>query len=104
MTSDPVRSLAADLDALIALLEHVDEQHWAGWFRAARAEIMNRDAHGLTRILRAYGGMGSFNDLLIHPQNGHTVRSAEVGQASEQLDALRVRIRDTAELLRKQSQ
>lgn len=103
MTSDPVRSLTADLDALIALLERVDEQHWAGWFRAARLEITNRDAHGLTRIRRAYGGMGSFNDLLIHPQNGHTVSSAEAGQANEQLDALRTRIHDTAELLREQS-
>jgi uncharacterized protein DUF6966 len=33
--------------------------------------------------------MGSFNDLVIHPLNGHSVAAQEVGPVNEELDRLR---------------
>lgn len=100
MASDTISDLTADLDSLIDLLNHADEQHWSRWFRAARQDVANRDAHGLIRILEAYGGMGSFKDLVIHPQNGDAISPDEIGPVNERLDALRTRIYRVAHGLR----
>ncbi|WP_033289971.1 DUF6966 domain-containing protein [Amycolatopsis jejuensis] len=102
MASDPIGELAADIDALLVLFERVDEQHWTRWASAVRTDIANSDAHCLTRVLGAYGGMGSFNDLLIHPLNGHRVTLSDVDDVNRQLDGLRTRIRQTALALRRQ--
>ncbi|GAB3352031.1 DUF6966 domain-containing protein [Amycolatopsis echigonensis] len=96
MASDPIGELATDIDALLALFERVDEQHWARWARAVRTDIANGDAHCLSRILGVYGGPGSFNDLVIHPMNGHAVNPDDVANANQQLDSLRTRIHQTA--------
>lgn len=96
MASDPIGELATDIDALLAFFERVDEQHWARWARAVRTDIANSDAHCLSRILGAYGGTGSFNDLAIHPINGHAVNPDDVANANQQLDSLRTRIHQTA--------
>lgn len=51
--------------------------------------MSTHDAHGLRRLLGGYGGMGGFNDLVIHPLNGHAVREADVGRVNTLLDTLR---------------
>ncbi|WP_236790627.1 DUF4911 domain-containing protein [Amycolatopsis sp. GM8] len=102
MASDSIGGLNADLDSLLVLLDDADEQHWSRWFRAARRDLSNRDAYGLRRILQAYGGMGSFNDLVIHPRNGHTISPDEARQVNERLDTLRTQIYRVAHQLRRE--
>ncbi len=53
------------LDAIIALLESDDERYWSGWMRDVRERLQQSDASGIEKLLKAYGGMGSFNDLLL---------------------------------------
>jgi hypothetical protein len=57
--------LTAALDELIGLLDRVGETHWRDWMAEARARLERADVSGLDKILAAYGGMGSFNDLII---------------------------------------
>ncbi|MBX8575695.1 DUF6966 domain-containing protein [Pseudomonas cichorii] len=53
------------LDELIAVLESDDEEHWSQWMRDARARLADSDPSGITKLRSAYGGMGSFNDLML---------------------------------------
>lgn len=53
------------LEQLIKVLESDGEMHWSRWMRKARALLMDSDYYGITYLLSAYGGMGSFNDLVL---------------------------------------
>ena len=53
------------LDELIRLLEEDGEQHWSQWMRQSRERLLNSDYSGIEHLLSAYGGMGSFNDLIL---------------------------------------
>ena len=53
------------LDQLATVLESDGEIHWSQWMRKARAHVMNSDYYGVEYLLSAYGGMGSFNDLVL---------------------------------------
>lgn len=55
--------LVADLSTLHQSLDSVGESHWAHWLDSARRQILDHDGNGLTYLLRAFGGMGSLNDL-----------------------------------------
>jgi hypothetical protein len=57
--------LIAALDELITLLDLAGQPHWRDWMADARARLQRADPSGPEKILRAYGGMGSFNDLII---------------------------------------
>jgi hypothetical protein len=57
--------LIAALDEVIALLDRAGEPHWRDWMAEGRARLHRADMFGLDKILGAYGGMGSFNDLII---------------------------------------
>ncbi len=53
------------LNDIIQLLESDGEQHWSKWIRQSRERLRNSDFSGIEHLLSAYGGMGSFNDLVI---------------------------------------
>jgi hypothetical protein len=55
--------LVADLDTLHQWLAERGVSPWADWLESSRRQIMAHDGNGLSHLLRAYGGMGSFNDL-----------------------------------------
>lgn len=57
--------LVADLGTLQEWLEDRNETHWANWLESSRRQIVAHDGNGLSELLRAYGGMGSFVDLQI---------------------------------------
>jgi hypothetical protein len=78
--------LEADLHELIALLDTYNEKQWSGWFSESLQHIQADDAYGLEHLLRAYGGTGSFNDLVIDP-NGHPI-DADTDAVNRQLRAL----------------
>ena len=55
--------LVDDLGTLYEFLDDPSESRWREWMGNARRQIVAHDGEGLTYLLRAYGGMGSFNDL-----------------------------------------
>ena len=55
---------SGDVPRWRGLLDHSGDGHWAEWMRRSAAEIRVGDGHGVSRVLRAYGGIGSFNDLV----------------------------------------
>jgi len=59
-----LEQLASELGELRELLRERD-RFWFTWMDRAVAEIKQADTHGLDRLLAAYGGMGSFNDLVL---------------------------------------
>lgn len=59
------KQLVQSLSRLIQILEEAKEPLWATWFSQAKHRLSNSDFSGITKILGAYGGMGSFNDLVI---------------------------------------
>jgi hypothetical protein len=75
--------LVADLATLQEWLEDRDETLWANWLETSRRQILARDGYGLTHLLGAYGGMGSFVDL----------------QISDDMSRLRTRIYEDASAL-----
>jgi hypothetical protein len=53
------------LNEIILLLESDGEEHWSRWMRQSRSRLLKSDYSGIEHFLSAYGGMGSFNDLVI---------------------------------------
>jgi hypothetical protein len=85
------KSLIDTLTELSSLLRQHDEQHWSSWIESDLRRIGSGDLHGVTHFLSAYGGMGSFNDLVLHPENGHRVDIASVRRVNDALSILRSR-------------
>jgi hypothetical protein len=83
------RLLCDRLQETISLLEGVEERPWAELLRGYADLIADGDYEGVERLSRVFGGMGSFNDLVIHPLNGDTVAEADITPVNERLQALR---------------
>src|SRR5687767_12053770 len=66
---------AQALEATRALLTAVGESHWAEWISADLVEW--HECRGVAHHLSAYGGMGSFNDIMICAANAHRVTPAQ---------------------------
>ncbi len=69
--SDQQSGLIPALDEAIEILSAVGEDHWRRWLEEGRSMVLAGDPNGTTHLLRAFGGMGSFNDLVLTPDNGH---------------------------------
>ena len=97
---ETLESLLTEMSELAHLCEHVGEQSWADWAHTALTKLRGHDAGTLTGLTRAFGGMGSLNDLVIHPLNGHEVAESDISAVTERLHVLRGRIyRHAQELL-----
>lgn len=46
------------------------------------------DLEGVRHFLSAFEGMGSINDLVLHPINGHRIAESDVTKVNENLRAL----------------
>jgi hypothetical protein len=89
---DPV-PLQRVLAEILRLLDNVSEKVWSVRIRRALgAEI---DAG---EVLTWFGGMGSFNDLVLSAVNGHVLRTDDAKRLNDELDALR---RELFELARR---
>jgi hypothetical protein len=77
------------LEETVCLLAQVQERHWLRWLRDCLEQIRNGDTSGLGKFRSAFGGMGSFNDLVIRQQNGHKVTSEEYPAINDRLESLR---------------
>ena len=87
--SDQGPGLIAALEEAIELLSAAGEEHWRRWFDEGRSMVLAGDPNGTTHLLRAFGGMGSFNDLVLTPDNGHLGGSISVRASDDRLYDLR---------------
>ena len=97
------------MDALIqllitceALLRKVGEDFWADKLLL----IIQRSSSGLDMkllegVISFYGGMGSFNDLIISHHNDHVVMEKEEDRLNDELAKLRSEIYQEAVRLRR---
>ena len=100
---DPKTSkLLSLLDQTIGLLDRCKEAHWSRWLDNVRKQIESRDFSGITALLGAFGGMGSFNDLVIHPRNGHNIEDEAVAAVNEKLDGLRGSVFEVADEIKRE--
>jgi hypothetical protein len=93
--------LLKTLSAAESLLSCHGEEHWASWLRRDVSLIRAGDGFGLEHLSSAFGGMGSFNDLILHQFNGHRIRDEETRPVNDRLDQLRSEIFELAEELRR---
>lgn len=95
------KELVDVLEALVQLLRSDDETHWSAWMAKSKARLENSDFSGITHLLGAYGGMGSFNDLIICQQTigGQVSWKAGHVEKNEELSQLRGRAWELADAI-----
>ena len=65
VTTGPKTSrLVTLLDELAVILRELDQAHWADSMSESARRLRQNDFSGIHHLLSAYGGMGSFNDIL----------------------------------------
>lgn len=92
------RALLDELSRLDNLLDECVEPGWSAYFAEARRLIEQRDFRGVEIVRESFGGTGSFNDLVLHPANGHHV--SEMREPNERLDNIRAELFRLANALR----
>ena len=100
MPSD-MEPLARLVEATADFLSEHGELHWSIWLSQDAARMRAHDAYGLHHLLNAFGGMGSINDLLLHPLNGHAVPEAAIDRVNQQLRAMLTEVYELARALSK---
>lgn len=99
---DPrLAQLAQRTEETAAFLARYGVQSWADWLAADAVRIRQRDFSGVEHLLSAYGGMGSFTDVWICPENGHSIEAADVPAVNKELDRLRSQLYSLATKLRR---
>lgn len=83
-----VEELAKIIQEAADLLISVGEKHWGYWLEKDAELIRQSNFRGVEHILSAFGGMGSINDLVIHPINGHSVTEAMAPAVNDKLESL----------------
>jgi hypothetical protein len=83
--------LLGTLNEIIQLLESDGEKHWSRWMRQSYKRLLKSDYSGIEHLLSVYGGMGSFNDLVICQsyENGEFRWKDGHVEKNNQLDELR---------------
>ena len=81
------------LSRLIDLLSDQKEDLWGNWLAESKKRLLSSDHSGIEKLLGAYGGMGSFNDLVVgyYQENGITQQRKGHGAANQELSKLRTR-------------
>ncbi|MCB1939991.1 MAG: hypothetical protein KDE64_12430 [Rhodocyclaceae bacterium] len=83
-----IQELAKLLERIHLLLAKYGEKHWSAWLARDARLIRNLDLYGVEHFLSAFGGMGSINDLVLHPINDHQNREGEIDAANIELGTL----------------
>lgn len=80
------------------------EKQWGSWLLADAQRVRSLDFYGVEHMLSAFGGMGSINDLVLHPMNGHKVDVNEVSIVNRRLNSLLERIYALAVKLKREEE
>jgi hypothetical protein len=83
-----INRLMQVLEAIEGLLRTHGENFWAEWIDSADMRLRNSDAYGLDELVSFYDGIGSLNDLIICPENGHVIRREDEEQVNAHLKDL----------------
>ena len=91
------------VESLIALLDEDGEMHWKAWMINTHDLLLASDYSGIEHLLRAYGGMGSFNDLILGQgfENGAVHWKSGHEKLNERLDALRSKAWELADWIKR---
>jgi hypothetical protein len=81
--------LADSIERLSRFLRDHNESFWADKLDQDAVWIRRDDAYGLDRFLALFGGMGSLDDLVFHPENENYEEGEQVA-LNEELQALRL--------------
>jgi hypothetical protein len=95
--------LVKTLDELAEVLECDGDRHWSAWMRMAADKLRAGDASGADYLLRAYGGMGSLNDLILGQThvNGSFAWKPNHMALNERFESLRTRAWQLAQNMRR---
>lgn len=88
----PHADLIRALDDAIRILTTAGEEHWRSWLERDRRLVAEGDAYGVEHLMNAFGGMGSFNDLMLTAANGHSGTDQELCEMDDRLHELRDQI------------
>ncbi len=91
------------LEQQIQLLRSHGVDYWADWLEEALERCRRFDTYGLTRILGAYGGMGSLSDLIICVYNGHRIEREDEEEVNKRFMELHGQIYGLASELLKEA-
>ena len=95
--------LIAVLTETAELLRRYSVNSWLKPLSESRCLIELRDVRGVDRLSQMFGGMGSFNDIVIHPLNGNPITEADIHPVNEKFQALKSQIYELAAALRRYS-
>ena len=85
------QALCQVLKELIDLLDADGETHWRNWLAESLTDLEANNLRGARHLQGAYGGMGSFSDLIVGQQMNEDGFEWAPGaaEANDKLDALR---------------
>ena len=77
--------LVCELEECAQMLRSCSETHWATWLEKSIALIKQGNFRGIEHFEGAFGGMGSINDFIIHPINGHSIDEIDAERYNEKM-------------------
>ncbi len=80
-----VQQFVEMLDEASRRLRLEGEVFWAEWMEEAARRTRKRDLGGVQKALQGYGGMGSFNDLILGDKRLQKLRS-EIWKLGRELE------------------
>ena len=80
--------IIAEMDELSSLLESVGEESWSNTIKKARSFLAASNYRGIDEAKTWFGTIGTLNDLIIHPVNGHQVLDENLDQVNSRLREL----------------
>ena len=91
------------LDQLINLLKKDGDTQWKKWLEEIKRSLVDSDYSGIEYLLGTYGGMGSFNDLIIGQSyvNGEFEWKPNADQNNGGLEELRSQAYDLANFIKR---
>ncbi|WP_430459570.1 DUF6966 domain-containing protein [Thalassolituus sp. LLYu03] len=70
--------LIIEFEECADMLRSCSENHWAQWLEKSASYLKQGHFTGIELFEGAFGGMGSINDLVLTPMNGHSIDESEV--------------------------
>jgi hypothetical protein len=101
--ANKTEKLISLLEDAIALLRFHGVNHWADWLSHDVEYLRDGDLYGIEHLLSAYGGMGSFTDVFICPENGHNIQKSDVERVNQRLNNLQHEIYQLAKQIKNET-
>lgn len=79
------KELVTILNECSVMLRSCSEDHWASWFEHSADLLKRGDFSGVEHFESAFGGAGSAYDLVLHPENGHSISVSQASSYNKKL-------------------